>query len=156
MPVCETLRKSLIKASRDIRKTFHHKGTYVCIEGPHFSTKAESNLYRSWGIDVIGMTNIPESKLAREAEICYSTMALITDYDCWKDGEKTVSVEEVISTLNQNIETVRLFIKNIPDYVGLQRNCECENSLKHAIITNREFISNETKKKLDLIIGKYL
>jgi 5'-methylthioadenosine phosphorylase len=153
-PMCESLRQAVIKAAQKNGRKIHEKGTYVCMEGPQFSTRAESNLYRSWGADVIGMTNIPESKLAREAEICYAALALITDYDCWKE-EESVSVQAVINTLKRNVEGAKKIIKALPDFIGKEDACECENALKYAIMTNRDLIPEKIKNDLDILIKKY-
>ena len=136
--------------------TVHRGGTYIVINGPQFSTKAESLLYRQWGVDVIGMTNMPEAKLAREAEISYATLALATDYDCWRDGEEAVSVDAVIAIVKQNANAaqrvVRACIDNIPD----KHECIAANALKHAIMTDSSAIPQECRKNLAPIIGKYL
>ena len=154
-PVCPELKEILYNASKKVVERTHKNGTYICINGPQFSTKAESFLYRSWNVDVIGMTNVNEAKLAREAEICYITLALATDYDCWKE-DNSVTVEEVIKILNQNIENAKKIIaeavKNIPE----KRECPCKNALQNAILTNPKAIPQEIKEKLNLIIGKYV
>ncbi len=130
-------------------------GTYICIEGPQFSTKAESFLWRSIGVDIIGMTNMPEAKLAREAEICYVTLALATDYDCWHDVEEAVNVETIIKILTENVEKSKSIIKSLPDFLNEIDSCNCENALKDAIITDPKFINEEVKNNLKPIIGKY-
>jgi 5'-methylthioadenosine phosphorylase len=134
----------------------HRGGTYVCIEGPAFSTRAESQLYRSWGVDVIGMTNYQEARLAREAEICYATMALVTDYDCWHESEAAVSVEMLIENLHANAELAQRTIKAAVPAIPPQRTCPCATALKNAILTRADKIPPETKKRLDEIIGKYV
>ncbi|NOQ41467.1 MAG: S-methyl-5'-thioadenosine phosphorylase, partial [Desulfuromusa sp.] len=132
---------------------------YVCIEGPNFSTRAESKIYRSWGVDIIGMTNLPESRLAREAEICYGTVALATDYDCWHDGHEDVSVEAVLAVIQKNVATAKEIIKTAASMIvqqRQQRNCPCAEALKFAIMTDRSLIPAETQQMLEPIIGKYL
>ena len=126
------------------------------MEGPAFSTRAESLLYKSWGMDVIGMTNMPEARCAREAQICYVTMAMVTDYDCWHVSEEIVTIDMIIQNLMKNIETAKCIIKGVIPKIPKKRNCPCANALKDAIVTRPENIPDETKKKLDLIIGKYL
>ena len=133
----------------------HRGGTYVCMEGPQFSTLAESKLYRSWGMDVIGMTNLQEAKLAREAEICYATIALVTDYDCWHPGHDQVTVEMVIATLMQNAKTAQQVIANAVEQLPIDRTCACATALATAIITRPEAIPAATKRDLEPIIGKY-
>jgi 5'-methylthioadenosine phosphorylase len=136
--------------------TVHDGGTYVCMEGPQFSTRAESELYRSWGADVIGMTNLPEAKLAREAELPYATLAMATDYDCWHETEQAVSVEAVIAVLNANVQTardsVRALLPRLPDAALSPAN----SALQHAILTAPSHINNETRRALSPLIGKYL
>ena len=155
-PVCPDLSQILFQAGNDVGATVQKGGTYLCIEGPQFSTRAESRLYRTWGVDVIGMTNIPEAKLAREAEICYATIAFATDYDCWHGTEEDVSIGEVLKILAQSSKTakraIREAIKHIPD----TRQCVCATALEHALITDKKMISKKTKKDLEPIIGKYI
>lgn len=155
-PVCSKLSEKVFEAARDSGVTVHSGGTYINMEGPQFSTLAESNLYRSWGMDIIGMTNVTEAKLAREAEICYTTLAAITDYDCWYEAEESVSVDIIIENLMKNVSNSKKILKqailNIPE----QRHCACKDALKYAIVTNHDAIPGEIKKKLDIIIGKYL
>lgn len=158
-PVCGDLSSILVSAAKKVGVTVHQGGTYICIEGPNFSTRAESDIYRSWGVDVIGMTNLPESRLAREAEICYGTVALATDYDCWHDGHDDVSVDAVIAIIQQNVATAKEIIKHAADMIAAQpqlRDCACAEALKFAIMTDRDMIPAETKKNLEPIIGKYL
>jgi 5'-methylthioadenosine phosphorylase len=134
----------------------HRGGTYVCMEGPAFSTRAESELYRSWGMSVIGMTNLQEAKLAREAEICYATVALVTDYDCWHPDHDSVTVEMIIDYLNRNASNAQMLITSaVEKLAGLDRICKCGQSLRHAIITSSDRISPEVKERLRAIIGKY-
>jgi len=155
-PVCPTLSQILGKAGEEVGATVHKEGTYICIEGPQFSTRAESKLYRSWGVDIIGMTNLPEARLAREAEICYATIAFATDYDCWHQEAEDVSIGEVLRILAQSARTaksaIRTAVKHLPD----KRDCICATALKQALITSKKLIPEKTKKDLELIIGKYL
>lgn len=155
-PVCKVLSDILYKTGRNIGCRVHKGGTYLCIEGPQFSTKAESNIYRKWGIDVIGMTNIPEASLAREAEICYATIALVTDYDCWKETESNVTVEIVVKRLKELVEKAKTIIKKAIPLIPDQRDCECSRALENTIITAPESISPQKRKDLEIIIGKYL
>jgi 5'-methylthioadenosine phosphorylase len=158
-PVCDTLKEILFDVSKNITKT-HLNGTYVTIEGPQFSTKAESNMFRSLGVDVIGMTASPEYKLAREAEIHYAVIALSTDYDCWKEDEKDVNVEEVIKTLNLNVSKAKEIIKkSVPSISKNWENiskCNCENALQNAVMTSKESIKTDVYEKLKLLISKYI
>jgi 5'-methylthioadenosine phosphorylase len=131
-------------------------GTYVCMEGPQFSTKAESKLYRSWGADVIGMTNLQEAKLAREAEICYSTIAMITDYDCWREGHDSVTIEEIVRVLHQNAENAAKVVKAAVAAMPQERNCACASAAKYAVLTAPNAIPAAAKAKLKLLFGKYL
>lgn len=157
-PVCPELSKILCKAGKSVGANMHRGGTYINMEGPQFSTRAESELYRSWGMDVIGMTNIGEARCAREAEICYSTLACVTDYDCWYLNEKIehVSVELIIQNLLKNIDTAKKILKEALPKLSGHRDCLCANALKDAIMTNPKAMPAKTKKKLDLIIGKYV
>jgi 5'-methylthioadenosine phosphorylase len=134
----------------------HKGGTYVCMEGPQFSTLAESQLYRSWGMDVIGMTNLQEAKLAREAEICYTTIALITDYDCWHPAHDQVTVEMIIANLTENARTAQQVIAGAVARLPLERSCECASALKHAVITRPDAIPDAVKRELAPLVGKYL
>ncbi len=155
-PVCPEISKHLIQSCKNIGIPFHSKGTYICIEGPAFSTKAESLLYRSWGVDVIGMTNVTEAKLAREAEICYATIALVTDYDCWHEEEEPVTVEMVLNYLRKNTENAKKIIKETIKTLPRERKeCDCKNALKFAVITDKNMITDELKKKLKYILGEY-
>ena len=157
-PVCPQLIDVLYEAGTALDGfEIRRGGTYVCMEGPAFSTKAESNLYRSWGADVIGMTNLQEAKLAREAEICYSTIALVTDYDCWHDSHESVTVDLVLENLQKNSENARRLIRDaITRLAGADRTCGCGQSLRYAIITQPEEISDDAKRRLSEIIGKYI
>jgi len=156
-PICNDLAAILVAATRDVGATVHAGGTYICIEGPNFSTRAESNIYRSWGVDIIGMTNIPEARLAREAEICYATVALATDYDCWHDGHDDVSVEAVLNIIRQNVATARAIIKSAVGQIRQQQlSCSCDRALEFAIMTDQRLIPEETRQALAPIIGKYI
>jgi 5'-methylthioadenosine phosphorylase len=132
----------------------HRGGTYVCIEGPQFSTLAESLLYRSWGVDIIGMTNMPEARLAREAEMCYSTLALATDYDCWHESEE-VSVEQILKIIKANVKTAQDIIRRSVEDLSGARTCSCCRALENAVLTHRESVSPEARERLSLILGKY-
>ena len=131
-------------------------GTYLCMEGPAFSTKAESRVYRSWGMDVIGMTNLQEAKLAREAEICYATVAMVTDYDCWHPEHDAVTVQEVVSNLLKNSGNATRVLFEVLGRIPAERTCRCGSALAAAILTERDKIPPETRRKLELLIGKYL
>jgi 5'-methylthioadenosine phosphorylase len=156
-PVCVDLSAVLVKSARDVGATVHAGGTYLCIEGPNFSTRAESRIYRSWGVDIIGMTNLPEARLAREAEMCYGTVALATDYDCWHEGHDDVSVEAVISIIQQNVATAKKIITTVvQNLTSQQKNCHCDEALKFAIMTDKSLIPSATQEALKPIIGKYL
>lgn len=155
-PVCSVLREKLFKAAQEEGIASRSTGTYVCIEGPMFSTKAESHLYRSWGADVIGMTNLQEARLAREAEICYATVALSTDYDCWHEGHDTVTADLVIQTLLKNVQLAQQVLRRVIGRVEGERKCVCAHALRSAIVTNKLFVPDVTKKKLKLIYGKNL
>ncbi len=154
-PVCPALADALEKAGRASGAAVHRGGTYICIEGPQFSTKAESCIYRGWGVDVIGMTNMPEAKLAREAELCYATLALVTDYDVWHDGHDAVTVEAVIQTLLRNVATAKDVLRRIIPAVGPPRTCPCPDLLRNAVITQPAAFPLATRRRLDLLIGKY-
>ena len=155
-PVCEELRGLLYEAGKNLNLRIHNGGTYINMEGPAFSTLAESKLYRSWGMDVIGMTNLAESKLAREAEICYATLAAVTDYDCWHPQHGSVTIDMVIQNLNKNIENAKRILSAVIKNINLKRNCACRDALKYAIITDRKVIPEKVKKDLKIIIGKYV
>ena len=158
-PVCADLSAILVASAREVGAVVHDGGTYICIEGPNFSTRAESQIYRSWGVDIIGMTNLPESRLAREAEICYGTVALATDYDCWHDGHEDVSVEAVLAVIQKNVKTAKEIIKAAASMIvqqRQQRNCPCAEALKFAIMTDRNLIPAKMQQALEPIIGKYL
>ncbi|MDF1537168.1 MAG: S-methyl-5'-thioadenosine phosphorylase [bacterium] len=155
-PVCHSLADIAAKGAASTGAKVHQGGTYICMEGPQFSTRAESNLYRSWGVDVIGMTNIPEAKLAREAELCYATVALATDYDCWHETEEDVSVEAILQIMRKNVENARTAIAWAARNMVEKAPCGCSEALKFAIVTDRSAIPEETKKDLEPIIGKYI
>ena len=155
-PFCAPLSDIAYRAGGAAGATIHNGGTYVCMEGPQFSTLAESRLYRSWGMDIIGMTNLQEAKLAREAEICYSTIALVTDYDCWHPEHDQVTVEMIVANLTQNAKMAQQVIAGAVAMLPFPRTCECATALKYAIITRPDAVPEETRKRLAPIIGKYL
>jgi 5'-methylthioadenosine phosphorylase len=155
-PFCKPLSAIAYDSARAAGATVHKGGTYVCMEGPQFSTFAESQLYRRWGLDIIGMTNLQEAKLAREAEICYTTIALVTDYDCWHPSHDAVTVDMVIANLTQNAKTAQQVIASAVDALPFERTCECATALKHALITRPDAIPQEAKERLAPIVGKYL
>jgi 5'-methylthioadenosine phosphorylase len=155
-PFCEDLSGKLAGAAAAEGGKVHARGTYLCMEGPQFSTRAESNLYRSWGADVIGMTNLQEAKLAREAEICFSTLALATDYDCWNQAVGDVEIENVLAVLRQNTELAQRTIRRAATRLTDSRSCSCAIALKDAIITERSRIPRKIRSELRPIIGKYL
>ena len=154
-PVCRDLAGALETGARESGARVHRGGTYICIEGPQFSTRGESNVYRRWGMSVIGMTNMPEAKLAREAEICYATMAMVTDYDCWREGHDDVTVEQVIAVLHQNAENAAKVVKAAITTLPAERRCACGSALQHAVLTDRKAIPPETKERLGLLLNKY-
>ncbi len=155
-PFCRVLSGLACESGRQAGATVHDGGTYVCMEGPQFSTLAESKLYRSWGMDIIGMTNLQEAKLAREAEICYATIALVTDYDCWHPDHDSVTVDMVMSTLTQNATMAQEIIAGAVAQLPYTRTCECASALKYALVTRPDAMSDQAKKDLAPIIGKYL
>jgi 5'-methylthioadenosine phosphorylase len=155
-PVCATMAQTIVKACAAEEIAGKSGGTYVCIEGPQFSTRAESNLYRGWGADVIGMTNLQEAKLAREAEICYATVAMVTDYDCWREGHDDVTVDQIVAVLNQNAANACRVVKAAVAAMPRERSCACASALKYAILTSPSAIPAAAKEKLDLLIGKYI
>jgi 5'-methylthioadenosine phosphorylase len=155
-PVCAELSQIAFDSALAAGAKAHKGGTYVCMEGPQFSTVAESELYRSWGMDVIGMTNLQEAKLAREAEICYTTIALVTDYDCWHPEHDNVSVNMIIANLTRNAEVAQQLIAHAVGRVPRERTCSCGRALETAIITHADAISEQTKKDLGPIIGRYV
>ena len=155
-PFCPTLTDIACRAGARAGATVHRGGTYVCMEGPQFSTVAESNYYRAAGFSVIGMTNLQEAKLAREAEICYVTLALVTDYDCWHPSHDAVTVEMVIANLTQNAKTAQLIMANAVERLPVERTCECARALATAIITRPEAISDAARRRLGPLVSKYL
>ncbi|MDQ3753235.1 MAG: S-methyl-5'-thioadenosine phosphorylase [Acidobacteriota bacterium] len=155
-PVCGELGDVLEESCRAAEVNVHRGGTYLCMEGPAFSTKAESNVYRQWGMDIIGMTNLQEAKLAREAEMCYSTLALVTDYDCWHEGHDAVTVEAVIEYLNKNVRSAQVIMRRaVKRLRETPRNCQCGTALKNAIFTAPDLWPDATTRKLEAIIKKY-
>jgi 5'-methylthioadenosine phosphorylase len=155
-PVCGRLGEIAFASCRAVGATVHKGGTYVCMEGPQFSTLAESNLYRSWGMDIIGMTNLQEAKLAREAEICYATIALVTDYDCWHPAHDSVTVDMIVANLVANAKTAQAVIADAVGRLPYERTCECARALEHALLTRPEVVPEQLKRDLAPIIGKYL
>jgi len=155
-PVSPELTKILVEAAKEAGTTVHDGGTYINMEGPQFSTKAESNLYRSWGMDIIGMTNMAEAKLAREAEISYATLAAVTDYDCWHPAHDSVTVEMIIANLNKNIENAKRILKLATPKIGKLTHFSAQDALKYALITNPKFIPEHKKRELQVLIGKYI
>lgn len=155
-PICPQLADVLEEACRKVGVTVKKGGTYLCMEGPAFSTLAESQLYRAWGMDVIGMTNLQEAKLAREAEICYVTVAMVTDYDCWHPDHDAVSVNDILGNLKRNAENAAQVIAEAVAAMPDERRCRCGSALAHAIITDPSVVPPETRKKLELLVGKYL
>jgi 5'-methylthioadenosine phosphorylase len=155
-PFCPVLSQISFEASTKVGAKVHKGGTYLVMEGPQFSTKAESRLYRSWGADVIGMTALPEAKLAREAEICYATLAIVTDYDCWHPSYESVTTEMILTNLRKGIDTVKKILKLLLASIPQKRDCACASALKYTIATEARYIPKEKKKELGLLIDKYL
>src|SRR6185437_12895081 len=155
-PVCPIVLDTFVKACEEVGVVGKRGGTYVCMEGPQFSTRAESNLYRSWGADVIGMTNLQEAKLAREAEISYATLAMVTDYDCWHPGHDSVTVDQVVKVLHQNADNAARVVKQAVALMPKERKCRCGSALQYAILTDPEKIPAGTRQKLSLLLDKYL
>lgn len=155
-PVCPHLLPIVANAAQEVGATFHQGGTYICMEGPLFSTRAESNMYRSWDASVIGMTNIQEAKLAREAEICFVTIALATDYDCWHQSEEEVTIDQIIKVMNNNIETSKKILSKTIESLTPDRPCGCGSALQNGIMTEPNKIPIQTRSDLDIIVGKYL
>ncbi|MGB5984433.1 MAG: S-methyl-5'-thioadenosine phosphorylase [Desulfobacterales bacterium] len=154
-PVCGDLSRLLHAAARDAGATVHGRGTMVCMEGPAFSTRAESEVYRRMGMDIIGMTTLTEAKLAREAELCYGVLALVTDYDCWHAEEADVSVAAVVENLKQNVSTTRAILQRVIPRIPALGPCPCQDALQHALMTRRDLIPAETLKRLEPIVGRY-
>ena len=155
-PMCSVLSDCLKEGLLGFSGTVHSGGTYVCIEGPQFSTRAESHLYRGWGASLIGMTAMPEAKLAREAEICYSVIALCTDYDCWKEDHDDVTVSDIIEIMNKNVDAAKKALAAVVDIIPEERECPCANALGCSLITSPERVTQETKNRLELIVKKYM
>ena len=155
-PVCPEVAKVWDDACAQAGLTHKNGGTYICIEGPQFSTKAESNLYRSWGLDIIGMTAVQEAKLAREAEICYASLAMVTDYDCWHPGHDSVTIDQIIAVLNQNAENAARVVRHAVAAMPKTRGCKCGSALETAILTDPAKIPVETRQRLSLLLDKYL
>lgn len=157
-PVCDELAEVVHASCGELGITARKGGTYLCMEGPAFSTKAESNLYRSWGMDVIGMTNLQEAKLAREAELCYVTVAMVTDYDCWHEEHDAVTVADIIANLTKNAANATKLVQHVVERLDTDhyRTCKCSKALAHALLTDPKVIPSGTKKKLELLVGKYL
>ncbi len=155
-PYCPQLREMLIRAAEGTGRTVHRGGTYLCIEGPQFSTRAESRFYRQWGADVIGMTAMPEARLAREAELCYSTLALVTDYDVWHESEEPVTVEQVVANLTRNVDAAKETLRSLLTMLPAERGCSCGSALANSIVTAADRIPPEARERLGLLIGKYL
>lgn len=155
-PFCPVLSQILFEAATKAGAKAHKGGTYLAMEGPQFSTKAESELYRSWGADVIGMTALPEAKLAREAEICYATVAFVTDYDCWHQSYESVTTEMILTNLQKGVATAKEILKLTIPSIPQKRDCACATALKDAIVTSPKYIPEKIKENLDLLIGKYL
>ncbi len=155
-PICAPVAKSLQQACDEAGVTGKLGGTYVCMEGPQFSTRAESNLYRSWGADIIGMTNLQEAKLAREAGICYATLAMVTDYDCWREGHDSVTVEQVVAVIHQNTANASRIVRSAVGLLPKKRACACAGAAEHAIMTSRDAIPAATREKVALLFGKYI
>lgn len=154
-PVCPNLAGIACASAKKIVKRTHRGGTYLCMEGPAFSTRAESRIYRKWGVDVIGMTNMPEAKLAREAELCYATLALATDYDCWHETEEDVSIESILAIIRKNVENSKRIIREVARRLPGKDACGCGEALRHAVITDRKRIPAATRKRLALFLEKY-
>jgi 5'-methylthioadenosine phosphorylase len=155
-PICPQLAGVVHQAALAEGVNAKKGGTYLCMEGPAFSTVAESNVYRSWGMDVIGMTNLQEAKLAREAEICYVTVAMVTDYDCWQPHHDAVTVNEIIAVLHKNAENAAKVVAAAVAAMPVDRQCKCGSALSHALITDPTTVPEATRRKLDLLVGKYL
>ncbi|HSG06081.1 MAG TPA: S-methyl-5'-thioadenosine phosphorylase [Nitrospiria bacterium] len=155
-PLCPEMRSFLGKSVVEENGVLHDGGTYFCIEGPQFSSRGESLIYRKWGVDVIGMTNATEAKLAREAEICYATMALVTDYDCWHEEEESVTVEGVIETLKKNVSLSQRVIRSMIPKISVHRSCPCGKALQNAVMTPPSLIPKKTRESLKLLLGKYI
>ncbi|MEC7640633.1 MAG: S-methyl-5'-thioadenosine phosphorylase [Nitrospinota bacterium] len=152
-PVCHELAHVVAQASKEAGAQTHFGGTYICIEGPQFSSRAESNLYRQWGVDIIGMTNVTEAKLAREAGICYATVALVTDYDCWREGEEAVTLEAVLKIMHKNVELAQDLVKKAVGGLVGKRHCGCGDAARHAVVTDEKVIPNKLKEDYKILFG---
>jgi 5'-methylthioadenosine phosphorylase len=152
-PVCLDTADLLSEAAHKVNAVIHTGGTYVCIEGPQFSTRAESNVYRQWDVDIIGMTNATEAKLAREANICYATLALVTDYDCWKEEEEPVTVEAVLEIMHKNVETAQKILKELAFEFNGKRSCGCGSASQNAVVTDSKSIPTQLKDELSVLFG---
>lgn len=155
-PVCEDLRADILEGAKGLGVKVHDGGTYLCMEGPQFSTRAESKLYRSWGVDVIGMTNLQEAKLAREAEICYATVAMATDYDCWHEGHDDVTIDAILAVMHKNVANARELVRRTVPVAARRPECRHKDALKNAILTAPDAITPEVRARLGLLIDKYL
>jgi len=155
-PFCASLTKVAAEACSEAAATHHVGGTYICIDGPQFSTRAESELYRSWGMDVIGMTNLQEARLAREAEICYVTLAMVTDYDCWHPDHDAVTAEQIIANLGRNTATAKAVLRALLRRLPVARACDCANALEHALVTPAHLVPEAVKRDLAPIVGRYM
>ena len=155
-PICPEVAKSLAGSAKVVGGRVHEGGTYICIEGPQFSSRAESNLYRQWGVDIIGMTIVTEAKLAREAGICYATLSLVTDYDCWKVEEEAVTLEGVLEIMHKNVERAQAVIKTLASRLTGERTCSCGSAALNAIVTDRNLIPENLKKDLSILFGNSL
>ncbi len=154
--MCPELSRIIYDSAKTLNLRVHERGTYVNMEGPAFSTLAESNLYRSWGMDLIGMTNFAEAKLAREAEMCYASLAAVTDYDCWHPDHASVSIDMIIDNLHRNGENAKKVLALAIRNISSDNSCRCQEALKHAIVTEKKYISSRTRRDLGIIIGKYV
>ena len=155
-PFCPVLSQIMFEAATETGARVHKGGTYLAMEGPQLSTRAESQLYRAWGADIVGMTALPEAKLAREAEICYGTLAFVTDYDCWHPGYESVTVEMILTNLREGVDTGKKFLSLVMPHIPKERDCACATALERAIATQKKYIPNKVRSDLDVIIGKYL
>ncbi len=155
-PICTTLSTLLQSACQGLPVKVHRPGTYLCIEGPQFSSRAESNLYRQWGVDIIGMTNIPEAKLAREAELCYATLALVTDYDCWHETEEAVSVGAILTIMRNNVQMAQKVLSQAIGLTKTLKPCKCHTALEHAVITSPEHMSPALRKRFHVLLHRTL
>lgn len=154
-PICQELSEELLKATRLAGATVHVGGTYICIEGPQFSTRAESQVYRQWGVDVIGMTNLPEAKLAREAELCYATLALVTDYDCWHESEEAVTVGAILDIMHQNVAMAKTVLSHAIQMVAPPLKCNCPFAMDHAVVTPVDRITRSARQRFGLLLERF-